>query len=473
MRQPTFHPLDALTNAAALAALLLVPTASHAINLFVDASGTGAAPCASAAPCPRISDAVAASNAGDVVLVAAGTYAERRIRVPHTLAIIGAAAATTIVDGGGGGPIFIVDAPGGQVLLSRLTLTNGDAGLANGGAVRQLAGELVVEGSRLLGNDALAGGAISQQSVDALVVLTSDLEDNTSSATGGAISCDGCGGIDVRLSLLRNNTAGSTGGAINTEVSTLDVWLSDLSNNVADYGGAVHALDGTVTIRDSALMSNRADAGDGGAVFTTGTLDIERSTLAANSAYTNGGAVLVDGPISVEVSNSTFSGNSALCGGAFSLIRNLGLGPFALLGTATFYGNVSTSAFCGGQFQSAASSLELYNSIVAGGIGASCNTAMTGGAYNLIDDASCDTGAVDFDLGPVTGLDPTLAYNGGPTKTHLIDPTSNAVDAGRNAACLNPATGAPLVMDQRDLTRPVDFTGSGTAVCDIGAVELQ
>jgi hypothetical protein len=76
-------------------------------------------------------------------------------------------------------------------------------------------------------------------------------------------------------------------------------------------------------------------------------------------------------------------------------------------------------------------------------------------------------------LGAVTGLDPVLAYNGGPTRTHLIDPASNAVEAGRNAACLNPATGLPLTIDQRGLTRPVDFDLNGVATCDLGAVELQ
>ena len=102
-----------------------------------------------------------------------------------------------------------------------------------------------------------------------------------------------------------------------------------------------------------------------------------------------------------------------------------------------------------------------------------CNGALTGGSNNLIDDASCDPGGLGFNLGMVSGLDPVLAYNGGITRTHLIDPLSNAVDTGRNGACLNPATGAALVIDQRALVRPVDFDASGVAECDIGAIELQ
>jgi predicted outer membrane repeat protein len=358
------------------------------------------------------------------------------------------------------------------VLLSRLTLTNGDAGFTSGGAILHAAGDLAVTGSRLIGNLALSGGAIAQQSPGRLLVLTSLLEGNTSSATGGAIHCDACGGIDIRLSVVNGNVAGSTGGAIHIEQSSLSVWLSGVSDNTAEFGGAIRALVAPVTILDSTLQRNVADV-DGGALSTTSAVTIQRSTLAENSAGNNGGAAFVLGNAPVAVSNSTFSGNSALCGGGFSLLAGIGGGPVAILGTSTFFGNLSTIAGCGDHFQSTANSLALYNSIVEGGLGSNCNAAMSAGAHNLIDDATCNSGAASFNLGTVTLLDPVLAYHGGPTRTHLIDPASNAVDAGRNAACLNPSTGAPLVMDQRGQTRPVDFTGAGVATCDIGSVELQ
>ena len=223
------------------------------------------------------------------------------------------------------------------------------------------------------------------------------------------------------------------------------------------------------------MLRNAADI-DGGGVYSTGAVEIQRSTFAENTAVTNGGAAYVVGGVSVAVSNSTFSENSALCGGAFSLIASFGAAPFGLMGASTFFGNESAFAGCGGHFQTSAGaggSLEVYNSIIDGGVGPSCNFAMNGGRNNLIDDASCNTGVAAFNLGAVTGLDPVLAFNGGPTRTHLIDPASNAVEAGRNAACLNPATGLPLTIDQRGLARPVDFDLNGVATCDIGAVELQ
>jgi hypothetical protein len=68
-----------------------------------------------------------------------------------------------------------------------------------------------------------------------------------------------------------------------------------------------------------------------------------------------------------------------------------------------------------------------------------------------------------------TGLDPTLADNGGATKTHALLPGSPAIDAGIASV----GEGA----DQRGLSRPSDFTtipnfmgGDGS---DIGAFEAQ
>jgi subtilisin family serine protease len=67
----------------------------------------------------------------------------------------------------------------------------------------------------------------------------------------------------------------------------------------------------------------------------------------------------------------------------------------------------------------------------------------------------------DSPLDPVIGQ---LADNGGPTRTHLLLPSSPAIDAGDNAM-------APAV-DQRGSARPIDATGRGTAVADVGSVEV-
>jgi len=84
--------------------------------------------------------------------------------------------------------------------------------------------------------------------------------------------------------------------------------------------------------------------------------------------------------------------------------------------------------------------------------GGNCfGTGITDGGGNLADDATC--GTIPSTL---TGLDPTLADNGGPTLTHSLLEGSSAIDAA--GAC-------GLFTDQRGFDR-VD------GLCDSGSFEL-
>jgi hypothetical protein len=80
------------------------------------------------------------------------------------------------------------------------------------------------------------------------------------------------------------------------------------------------------------------------------------------------------------------------------------------------------------------------------------------------------------DIAPPAGvllpdiLYPTLAHNGGPTRTHPLVLGSPAIDA-RGPVCPD-ANGAPRTTDQRGKPRLVDGDGDGTAACDIGAFEF-
>ena len=152
--------------------------------------------------------------------------------------------------------------------------------------------------------------------------------------------------------------------------------------------------------------------------------------------------------------NSTFSANTALVGGGIYIVDP----AIAAVANATFYGNQANLG--GAALHNASSpSFSIDNSIITASIGSDCSGsfAISG---NLVDSATC--GGV---ANPVTGLDTSLAYNGGITRTHnLIDPLSNAVDAGV-ANCPSPSAGTPLIFDQRLTLRPVGLA------CDVGAVE--
>jgi hypothetical protein len=66
-----------------------------------------------------------------------------------------------------------------------------------------------------------------------------------------------------------------------------------------------------------------------------------------------------------------------------------------------------------------------------------------------------------------------LGDDGGPTQTHALLPGSNAIDTGDSVAgCIGPNS-LPLPTDQRGALRTVDGDQNGTAICDIGAFEVQ
>lgn len=469
--------------------LLTVATGASAVRYVNPTTGIDGGACDVTA-CQTIQYAISQAVAGDTVQLSAGTYFENSITIPIDLNIVGAGAFSTDIDGLGGGPIFTINA--NNVLIDKVTLRNGDAGSNFGGAILFNSGNLFILRSRLLDNRALAGGAIANYSSGQLVIFLSTLQGNTSSATGGAIACMSCGiygGIDLILSAMTENAAGTSGGALYVDAGLtasgpVVVWLSALLRNNANQGGAIYAYGSGIDVFDSEVSKNEADSGDGGAIYNAGVVNIERSTLAYNTASQLGGAVTAYGSAELYTFNSTFSQNDALCSGGLYLLPNFGAGPVVLISNTTFYGNEATLLGCPQHISNGASLLDINNTIIEGGlvVGGALQPACAGsfvyttGTHNRIVDTSCDNGVADFNLGPVTGLDTNLAFNGGPTRTHnliykpwgLNPVVSNAIDMGENVFC-------PAV-DQRAKPRPVDhipIVVGGVPQCDIGAVELQ
>jgi hypothetical protein len=62
-------------------------------------------------------------------------------------------------------------------------------------------------------------------------------------------------------------------------------------------------------------------------------------------------------------------------------------------------------------------------------------------------------------------LNPTLADNGGPTRTHALVAGSPAIDTVFDGTCPPPAR------DPRGMARPSDGNRDGGPACDVGALE--
>jgi hypothetical protein len=245
----------------------------------------------------------------------------------------------------------------------------------------------------------------------------------------------------------------NSGKTLNLNALTIDGGLCSNCN-----GGGLYNNGGTVNINNSTFSGNRSTCSPscgtyGGAITNQGgVLNVSNSTFVGNSA-TYGGGIFTDG--SVTVSNSTFSGNSASgVGGGISNSRGS-----VTVSNSTFSGNGAGS---GGGIYNQIGSTTLRNTIDANSTaGGDCARTISADSYTLATDGSCGGATVkssaELNLGP-------LADNGGPTQTIALLPGSAAIDAGDDAVC----EAAPINnFDQRGISRP-----QGSA-CDIGAFELE
>ena len=274
-----------------------------------------------------------------------------------------------------------------------------------------------------------------------------------------------------------NVATSSNGGILDLTGSFYSLTVSGITlanGNTSGYGGAlaVGGFENHVALNYVALVNNHANIGGGG--FFTGqeTVTVSHSTISGNSAGSAGGG-FDSNYGSVTLTDSTVTGNSAGSGsngaGGGFYIR----GPLSV-NNSTISGNTSVE---GSGFELNAYSGSLTNSIVSGNsspteqflsTGQGGTTTLTAN-YDLINGSYYVGGGATFSGAHlITGQDPKLgplADNGGPTQTLALLPGSPAIDAGDNSTC--------ETTDQRGVARPYDGDHNGSAICDMGAFEVD
>lgn len=255
-------------------------------------------------------------------------------------------------------------------------------------------------------------------------------------------------GSIVNLSRLTITEGNATqGGGIAKFGGSLTITDCTLSNNTASFvGGGLYSSSGPVTINSSTVSGNTATSGSGGGIYSvSGPLTLNNSTLANNSAPTASGGAIYKSGGTVALRNCTVAGNSATDGGG---------------------------VFSGG-------TLTLSNTILAntGGNISSAGTVTSQG-YNLSSD---DQSAFLNQTGDKNNTDPLLdtmglQNNGGLTPTIALQPSSPAINAGRNTLIPLDSQDADGDGNTNELA-PYDQRGpgfnriQGTSV-DIGAFEI-
>jgi hypothetical protein len=237
---------------------------------------------------------------------------------------------------------------------------------------------------------------------------------------------------------------------------------------VSGGGGAILNAGGIVVVGNSTVTGNTANTSGGGAQnINGGKLTIVGSTVSRNSANFHGGGVGNAGVLTLI--NSTISGNSALITGGGVL--NSGSGT-ASITNSTVFGNTALPQG-GGVQNDPNAKLTLIRSLIASNSSSNGPTifnmgSVTANSFNLFG-TDTNSGVIGFSPGltdivpvvPVTSiLDPTLADNGAPTKTHALILGSPAID-------VDPSGTDCEKIDQRGIERP-----QGVA-CDIGAFEFE
>ena len=290
------------------------------------------------------------------------------------------------------------------------------------------------------------------------------------------------GQLALRNSTVAFNTSSVGGGIMALYPSVTRIEQSAVSANLTTSFAGIYARpdgggifnSGQLTIVDSALTQNLAYYPGGGSSLAAGALGgavlsqgpnlvISHSTLSNNSAISNsgygwGGAVFSYGG---RISNSTISGNTAMGthpdwgarGGGLACHR---FHPIAIEHT-TFHGNqvLGTGAKAGAAVHVSASfaggEVTVRGSVFSASTGDHCDGQLIdAGGGNLADDATC----LPTIASTLTGLDPVLGDNGGPTATHALFPGSTALDVAGSCG---------VGTDQRGVGRMTP--------CDAGAFE--
>jgi len=333
----------------------------------------------------------------------------------------------------------------------------------------------VTGATQAVGGALYAGNNITLQNS---TVTSSSATSATQNAEGGAVFAHNSASLSS--SALIGNTATSMGAGTSAAgggaAALQELYLSDslLSGNVAQApngaaGGGGGANSGQLTSKYSTITGNQALGkgtgnayyGKGGGLYggsLSGAL-IRNSTIDHNRADIVGGLVL-SGAGSATISQSTISSNTAkVASGGIDVLMNL------TLSNSTIAFNSAGARGAAGLYAANGVAVDIESSIIAdnspsgplGGADLAGPGTITG-SHDLIKISSVPVPAGTLSADPMLG---PLACNGGPTRTHALQPESTAIDAGANPSSFT------------DDQRGPGFARDVGIAPDIGAVEYD
>ncbi len=353
-----------------------------------------------------------------------------------------------------------------------------------------------ISGLTITGGDTPAGSGAGIKFYDCgdcdLILDDVVISDNTAFDSGGGIQMYGAGDLTITNSVISGNSAGDAGGINFYESGDLLISSTTVSGNTSgNWGGGLYFYNGTsLTILASTFSENDALGGGGGAMWVGGeNAGYPASVLIANSTFTGntatevgGGLALYGGSDSVEILQSTISGNDSA----------IDVGDGLYLGDQVAAASVQGSGRGGGEKpatkedgtardtqeprsggvgpQELANPVTITGSIISANDGTDIGTqeiavevASTNNLIGTVTDG-IELTSVETIMSSEPGLAP-LASNGGPTQTMALLATSAALNAG-------PVPVPPFPGNDTDQRGP-GFARVSDGRVDIGAYEVQ
>lgn len=219
------------------------------------------------------------------------------------LTIQGADANRIVVDGNATDRVFDIR-PGATIVISSLTIRNGDPGSGGGG------GGIIV-----------TGGTPRAK----LTLLNSIVSSNVADFGAGIYNAGNGASAVIQASQIRSNVALTAGGGI-TNSGALVVSNSTLDNNRALTGGAIDNFGISLNLTNDTVSANSA-SDNGGGLYNRGDAILSNVTFSGNTASGPGtGGNIFNDTTSLSVRNSivTDGSQSGNCFNSEGIVNSLG-----------------------------------------------------------------------------------------------------------------------------------------------------
>lgn len=263
-----------------------------------------------------------AAGAGDLVLVAPGTYAETIDFLGKAITVQGETrAAVTAIDGNQSGPVVTFDGGEGEAsVIDGFTITNGDS--AQGGGIYCNASSPTITNCAISGNNDIGhgeGGGVYCGLESSLMIEDCTISGNHAYDGGGIYIASSS--LTITNCTISGNSvlgSGAAGGGVYSEYASLTITNCTISENSTqgfwDYysgpGGGIYGYESTLTVAGCAVTGNSTSDGVGGGICLSHSLGaIDDCTITGNFAKSGGGGISCASS-SPAITHCTISANS-------------------------------------------------------------------------------------------------------------------------------------------------------------------